>query len=92
MTSAERGPKVLIYVHPATISYYDYRELLELSSGVMFSATGNIQDTYGFEANITPAEFIDRAFAKLNDPQCYTRIAIGPAIERKSNLNPYGLI
>jgi hypothetical protein len=90
MTPTE--PKIILYVHPATISYYDYRELLERSVGVMFSATGDSWDAYGFEADITPAEFIDRVFAKLNDPQCYTRIAIGPAIERRSNINPHGLI
>jgi hypothetical protein len=89
MTPTE--PKIILYVHPATISYYDYRELLERSTGVMFSATGDSWDAYGFEADITPAEFIQRVSTKYCG-KYDTRIAIGTAIERRSNLNPHGLI
>ena len=82
-----------MYVHPITVRYLDYGDLLSTETGVAWSTSGNPQDAMGFERGRTIAEVRER-FARLTGTEAMAAVELadGPAVVRSHDMNPHGLI
>lgn len=75
-----------LFVHPMTVRYTDYGDLLGTETGICWSSDG--ETTTGFERGKTVDEVRARALAVAPTVE----IVVGEAVSRTHDMNPHGLI